>query len=325
MFDLITIGDATLDTFLIVDDATLQCDVRREHCQLCLDYAEKIPIKETAQSVGGNAANVAAGASRLGLAAAIVTQLGDDLNGYAIHDALQEAGVDTGLVSLQPRATTRYSIVLSYRGERTILAYHAARRYRLPALPAARWLYYTSLGESFERLQARLAAYLKRHRTLKLAVNPGSYQLKKGREEFAKILPLTDLLIVNKQEAERLAGEKRTMRALCAAVRRLGPKTVVVTDSVRGSFASQGDDLYFLPSYPVKVVSKTGAGDAYASGFLRAYMSGSSLPEAMQWGTANAGGVIQQWGAQTGLLTEKDVRRMIARHPKITPTANYKE
>ncbi|HLD31354.1 MAG TPA: PfkB family carbohydrate kinase [Patescibacteria group bacterium] len=320
MFDVITIGDSTVDSNIIIDHqkARVTCDLKKENCLLCFNYADKVPIEQTVQSIGGNAANVAVGCRRLGLKTAIVTELGADLNGQLIKEELERAEVDIRWVHLWPKQETRFSVVLNYQGERTILAYHVPRRYTLPALATTRWIYFTSLGASHASLQANLLKYLKAHPEIKLACNPGSFQIKDGLKTLRKILPRLDLLFVNKQEAEKIVGGKE-IETNMARFHKLGIKIVVITDSTQGSYLSSGQERYHLPSYPLKPLAKTGAGDAYASGFLSALTAGKSLTEAMQWGTANAGGVVQKIGAQKGLLTKAGVQKIIRRYSKIVP------
>lgn len=321
MFDIITIGDSTLDTFLILDKEHAGCSVQQKRKLLCLRYADKISITNSAQSVGGNAANVAVGARKLGLNSAIVTELGDDINGHEIFEELTRAKVNTSLIKMLPNHDTRYSIVLNFQSERTILSHHAKREYTLPQLPKTKWIYYTSLGKGFEKVQRKLISYLKKNDDVKLAVNPGSYQFKQGLSTIKKILPRTDLLIVNKDEARELVGKRVSARQCIRALHNTGVKTVVVTDSIHGSHASDGEQVLFMPAYPIKPVAKTGAGDAYTSGFLTAYMTGKTLGTAMQWGTANAGGVIQAFGAQRGLLNRNQIGKIAKKYRKTKPVA----
>ncbi len=319
MFNIITVGDSTLDTFLVIDDATVQCDLSREHCRLCLNYADKVPITHATQSIGGDAANVAVGCKKLGLKTAAVSELGDDVNGKVIKDGLKKAGVDISMVKTLKGKETRYSVVLNYKAERTILSYHVEREYSLPALPATDWIYYTSLGASFEDLQDKLIKHLDKHPTIRLAVNPGSYQIKNGLNKIKEILPKTDILFLNKEEAERFVGQKQNIKDALIALQKLGPKTVAITDSYNGSYASDDGAAHFMPIYDVKAVGKTGAGDAFASAFLSAIILKKDIPTAMQWGTANSASVIQQIGAQKGLLNKAGIEKVVRRFSNIKP------
>lgn len=318
MLDLITIGDATLDTFLILDDTSSGCHMSKDNKLVCFDFAQKIPITHTAQSVGGNAANVAVGVKKLGKKTCIRTELGDDINGQIILDALKQAGVDDSLIKIIQNGDTRYSTVLNYKSERTILSYHAKRNYTLPNLPHTKWIFFTSMGKTFEKVETKLLNYLKKNPHIKLACNPGSYQFDKGLTHVKKLLGLTDLLVVNKEEAIKLVG-KKPIKSLLQALLKKGVKEVVITDSLNGSYASNGVESYFMKPYPIRAKAKTGAGDAYTSGFLAAILYGKSLAESMQWGTANAGGVIQEFGAQKGLLTKTKLENLIKKYPRVIP------
>src|SRR5882672_379103 len=79
--DIISIGDATLDTFIKIEEASVMCTLNKDVCVLCLSYADKIAIDRPVKVVGGNAANNAVGSARLGMKAAIYTVLGSDETG----------------------------------------------------------------------------------------------------------------------------------------------------------------------------------------------------------------------------------------------------
>ncbi len=307
MFDVITLGDCTVDTYAMIDEKNPDVHLSGDKKLLCLEYADKINIFEAGEAVGGNAANVAVATKRLGLRSAIFTQLGTDLNAKFIISELKKEKVNTELISQNKKHKTRYSLVLNYAGERTILSYKTKINYTLPSLPKTQWIYYTSLGEGFESLQTKLISYLKKHPETRLAVNPGSYQIKKGLAHFKKILPFTDILFVNKEEAKKITNQKLSPPELFAKIHDLGAKMIVLTDGKNGSYASDGIMKYFLGPYKVNPVSKTGAGDAYASGFLSAIILGKHTTDAMQWGNANAVSVISHIGAQVGLLTPKQI------------------
>lgn len=319
MFDLITIGDSTIDTFLIIDENIIECDLKKEQKKICFNYADKIPIKKSDQSVGGNAANVAVGATKLGLKTSILTELGDDVGGQTIVDELKNTNVDTKLVKINKNSETNYAVVLNYKSERTILSYHTKRNYTLPKLPKTKWIYYTSLGQNFGKLQTKLLSYLEKNPNIKLAINPGSYQLQQGIKEIKEILPQTDLLFLNKEEAVKILGKKISIKPALKAFIKMGVKKIAITDGTNGSYASDGSNYYFMTTYPIKPIAKTGAGDAYTSGFLVATILEKRTEQAMQWGTANSAGVIQKVGAHKGLLTKTSALRLIKKYPDITP------
>lgn len=319
MFDCIVIGDVTIDTFLVINQAHLQCNVQGEDCKICFDFGAKIPIEQSHQAIGGNAANVSTALQTLGLEVALISELGDDLNGQAALDALENRGVNTDMVKILKGNDTRYSTIVNFESDRTVFSYHAPRKYTLPRLPKTSWIYYTSLGKSFELVQKKLIERKKKGDFL-LAVNPGSYQIHQGLRTFKKILPVTDLLFVNKEEAALLTDTAGDIADSIAALHHIGVTTVVITDGAAGSYASTGDQIWHMPIYPGEQISKTGAGDAYASGFLAATIEEQPIGTCMQWGTANAGGVVKEMGAQTGQLNESEIVSVVTTYNYITPT-----
>ncbi len=321
MFDLITIGDPTLDTFIIIDEeaAKLQCNLKHEECLLCLNYADKIPFQKTGQSVGGNAANLAVGCKKFGLKTALIAEIGDDINGQVIKEEIEKNKVNTDYLQMIKNKQTRYSIVLNYKSERTILSYHAKHNYKINKLPNSKWIYYTSLGAGFEKIQKKLIDHLNKNPQTKLAMNPGSYQIKYGLNQIKKLFPHTDLLFVNKEEAQNITQTKKAIPELFQILSKMGIKKIVITDGRNGSYAHDGKKIYFMKPYPIKPIARTGAGDAYASGFLSAIFFGYDFPTALKWGTANAGSVTQKVGAQKGLLNESGIKKIITKYPKIKP------
>ncbi|KKP59582.1 MAG: hypothetical protein UR53_C0001G0082 [Candidatus Magasanikbacteria bacterium GW2011_GWC2_34_16] len=326
MFNLITIGDALIDTHVQIDDATLECDINHEHCHLCLDYASKIPITGSFQSLGGNGANVACGASKLGLKTVILSSVGNDSNGKLVEEELTKFKVNTSLISIDKTAQTRYSVVLNFRGERTILSYHQKRQYVWPDnIPATDWIYYTGMSEGFEKIQTKLINHLRKHPTIRSAFNPGSYQLKQSLELVQEMIAHTNLLIINLEEAEKILNttlaKEKTPVALIHKLLALGAEEVVITDASRGAWAGDSDSVWHINSFPVEVKAKTGAGDAFSSGYLAARFNKLSLEEALVWGIANSSSVIVKVGSQNGLLDKAGIKKMINKYSKIKPKA----
>lgn len=324
MYNLITIGDIVIDTHVQIDDASLECQLKNRPCQLCLDYASKIPITDSFQSLGGNAANMAVGATKLGLKTTIISSVGNDSNGRLAISELNKREVNTEYIYIEDNNQTRYSIVLTFQSERTILSFHKKRKYVWPEpMPATDWVYYTGLSTGFEKIQANLIAWLKKHPTVRLAINPGSYQLKHHLAEVKNCINKADILIVNLQEAEKILNtnlkKEKTVNALIHGLLNLGAGEVVITDAQKGAWVGSLEEIWQMGSYPVKVVAKTGAGDAFSSGYVTARCLGYNRPQALRWGIANSCGVITQVGAQNGLLTKDELQKMLAKYADIKP------
>lgn len=320
MLDTLSVGDVTLDTFIKIKEATVHCSIHHDECQLCLSYADKIPVTGFEQKSAGNAGNVAVSLARLGFRSGIYTHIGDDDPGLKIKRTLAREQVVMKYVHIDAGEPSNNSIVIGYKGERTILVYHHPRHYAFPKLEMTRWVYYTSLAAGHEHLQRGVVSAIHSMRgKMKLAFNPGTHQLKLGLRKLAPVLAHTSVLFVNKEEAERLVGKAKDIMGLMRALKKNGPEIVVLTNGAHGAYALNGVQSYFMPLMPVRVVERTGAGDSFAAGYLAAVMRGEAMKEALRWGAANSAGVVQKVGPQAGLLTQTEMQGMLKRFKKIVP------
>jgi len=314
-FDIISIGDATLDTFVKLEDVSVLCNLQKDMCLLCLSYADKIPVSDVQRIIGGNAANNAIGSARLGLKAAFYSVVGNDEIGRNIIKKVKLEGVAPDYVTIDRKQETNSSTVLNYKAERTILVYHLDRKYKLPKFRPTRWIYLTSMGKNHADLHANLVTYLKKTDT-RLGFNPGTHQLKAGLEKLKPMLEVTSVLFVNKEEARRIVGEIPDMKDLLAAMHRTGPQVVVITDGENGSYAHDGQKFWQCGITDTPVIERTGAGDSFATAFLAAMIHGKNVPEALHWGTMNSASVITKVGPEAGLLTKAQMRSWLRKYPK---------
>jgi len=307
--DLITIGDSTIDTFIYPQEAETLCTLKPEEYLICFDYGDKVPLKDLAISIGGNAANHAVSAARFGLKVAIVTSVGDDLAGRQILFQLGRETVLTDWATTVQNGKTNHSIIISLGGERTILSYHVPRTYRLPPhLPQPTWIFLTSVGANFTTFYDQIINWATSH-SIKLAFAPGSRQLRAPRDSLLPTLKATQIIFVNKQEAALLTTQAETadIKTLLNQLASLGPRQVVITDNIAGSYAFDGQNFYHCDALKVETQEITGAGDAYAAGVLTALIQNHPLPDALLRGTVNAASVVSHTGAQVGLLKAADL------------------
>ncbi len=307
MYDIISLGDSTIDTIVGISDATVACSIDKDNCMLQLRYADKLPVETITQKVAGNSANNAVGMARLGFKTLFHTILGDDSSGDTIIKEMKKQGVDVKFIEQKKKRSTNASTVINYKGERTILVYHAPRTYRLPKLPKAKWVYYSSLGKDHKRYNTQVIKYVKKHK-VKMGYNPGTYQFLEGLSEVKRVLAATHVVFVNVDEASRIVKKKKTILSYAKALHKLGPKIVVITDGPNGAHAYDGVTLFSTGIFEqIKVIERTGAGDAFAVGFVSALMDGKDIPEAMQRGHYESCGVISHIGPQDGLLNRKQM------------------
>jgi sugar/nucleoside kinase (ribokinase family) len=206
--------------------------------------------------------------------------------------------------------------------ERTILIKHQEYPYKLPdQMTEPKWLYFSSVGDNSLPYHEEIAAYLAAHPNVKLAFQPGTFQIKLGAETLKELYAHTEIFFCNVEEARIILKKngETTPEQLPKMMSTLGPKISVVTDGPRGLYAynSYADKTYFMPPYPdpKPPVSRTGAGDACSSTITVALALGKSIEEALQWGPINSMNVVQHVGAQTGLLTRSELEKLLEQRP----------
>ncbi len=322
-YDLVCVGDVVMDAFITLQEASVRWDKRHEHAELCMSFADKIPYKAlTVIPAVGNASNVAVGASRLGLRTGIMTAIGSDRYGKEILDVYRKEKVSPEFVRTNHGLPTNYHFVLTYEAERTILIKHQKFAYADPrALDGnTDWLYFSSIAEHTLPFHHKIAAYVKRHPDVRMGFNPGTYQLRFGTENLKDIYKHTHVVFMNREEAEMVLKKKEgtDIHELCAGLHKLGPKIVVITDGPAGAYASDVSACYFMPPYPdpKPPISRTGAGDAFSTGFLSALIYGLPVHEALRWAPIESMHVVQFFGAQTGLLKKPELMQILKKAPK---------
>ncbi len=314
MYDIISVGDATIDVFIKINDAHVQCTINKEICELCIKYGDKIAVEEMQNLVAGNAANNAVGSARLGMKTAMFMNVGADDSGFRIKKKMVEEKVDPVYIKVNEGMESNYSVVLRFQGERSIFVYHQQWQYDLPKMEPTKWVYYTSASASFANgtFSADLAKYVTENGA-KMGYNPGTYQMKAGVKKFPEILAATEVFFVNKEEAKRILSlpEENPMdiKELLKKTRdELGLKTVVITDGREGSYSFDGESFWKLGEFPGDRVEATGAGDSFATALCAALFHGEPLEEAMVWGSINSASVVHEVGPQAGLLTLEEIK-----------------
>jgi ribokinase len=319
MHDFIAVGDTVTDAFIRLKDAQVNCDVSQEHCTITLSFGDKIPYEsvEVVPAVG-NSANASVAAARLGLSSALVTNLGDDDAGRTCLITLEKEKVDTEHVSIEPGAKSNYHYVLWYADDRTILVKHEKFTYKLPDINEPKWMYLSSLGPDTESYHERITEYLRAHPNIALAFQPGTFQISLGIEKLKDIYSRAKIIFCNAAEAERILNMTGLgVSELLKKLKELGPEIAVITDGPKGAYAYDGIEMFFQPAFPdpKPPFERTGAGDAFASTVVVALALAYDLPTALQWGAVNSMSVVQQVGAQKGLLTRPKIEEYLKSAP----------
>jgi ribokinase len=320
--DVVSVGDIVTDAFIkLIDDqaVTYKNDQGK---WLAMPFGTKLPFDhaEIIEAVG-NASNAAVAFARLGFNSAFVTNVGADPHGRDMIKALDKNDVDTRFVRINPGKKSNYHYVLWYKEERTILIKHEEYDYHWPHLRPAevpQWLYFSSISEHAIPYHDQVADWLDEHPDVKLAFQPGTFQMEAGTERLQRIYARSEVLILNREEAVLVGGGKHEdVHDLFDHLHALGPRVVVITDGPNGAYASDGRSRFQMPLYPdpAPPVDRTGAGDSFASTFVAALMKGNTIEGALQWAPINSMSVVQKVGAQAGLLTEKELEHFLREAP----------
>lgn len=322
--DVLSVGDIVTDAFIKLEDDQARV-TKDDHGNkfITMPFGVKIPFDhvEVLDAVG-NAANASVSFARLGLNSALHANVGNDQAGRDMLVTLEKNKVDTRLMKVNPGKASNYHYVLWYKEERTILIKHEEYTYHWPHLrpdEIPKWIYFSSISKNAEKFHDELAQWLSRHQDVKLAFQPGTFQIQMGAKQLKDLYQKTEVLAVNREEAVQICGGRREdMHELFDKLHTLGPKIVVISDGPDGAYASDGNRRLKMPIYPdpSPPYERTGAGDAFTSTFVAALIYGADIEGALQWGPINSMSVVQHVGAQKGLLTHKQLEKLLHASPK---------
>lgn len=310
--DTVCIGNAIIDAFLQLQDSDTHLSVDKQKKTLTVGYGEKILLSGCEFHLGGNACNVSVGLRRLGLTSSLMAEIAMDEFSAKILNGLRKEEVNTDYL-IRNDGQSSFTVGINYQGERTLFVEHKKREhpFSLAGL-SPRSLYLTSLGQKWEHVYKEVATFKREHPDVLLAFNPGSVQYKEGVEKFSFLFPLTDILFVNKDEAERIVGQTDSQDGLLTLLQEKGIKTVVITDGENGSRAiDETGKIVTQGIIPCNVVERTGAGDSFATAFLAARLQGEPVETALRAGAYNSSSVIEHIGSQPGLLTKEQMQEKI--------------
>lgn len=304
-FDVLSVGGASVDDFLTSSSQDMQIKDKR----VSFPVGAKILLDSVITEVGGSGVNTSISFSRLGLRAGFLGKLGNDSAAHIILNRLRKDKVT--VLNTPPSGKTGCSFILSgLEHDRTILTYKGSNNLlSVSDVPwkkiNAKWLYFGSLlGEGW-KTEMRIARFATR-KGIKIMFNPSLYLARQGVKKLSPVLNACDIIMLNKEEAQSLLKSKGAIPQLLKGLHRYVP-LVVITDGPRGAHAFDGKKAYYARAHPMKVLDPTGAGDAFASGFLAAIIYGKDIPAALRWGIAQAESILGNFGATSGLLTKKQI------------------
>lgn len=321
-FDILCIGDIVTDIFIKLLDDEAHTYKNEQGEWLAIPFGTKLPFHHSETLIAvGNAANAAVSCARLGLNVAFDTNVGGDQAGRDMIAQLEKEGIDHSFVHVNPKEVSNLHFVLWYKEERTILINHQKFAYRWPHIrnyEIPRWVYFSSVSEDALDYHDEVSDWLDRHPDIKLAFQPGTFQMKAGVKRMQRLYARSEVMILNREEAVLVTGgDYNNIHDLMDKFHAYGCKIVVITDGPAGAYASDGQNRYKMPLYPdpAPPYERTGAGDAYSSTLVAALAKGYDLEGALQWAPINSMSVVQKAGAQAGLLTERELEAWLRKAP----------
>lgn len=318
---VLMIGDIFTDAFIKLNESSAKIIQEGDTKWLALPFGQKPPYDhvDIVRSVGPSP-NAAVSAARLGLRTSLMAWIGGDAVGEEAIIHLKEENISTDSMVTEADKLTSYWYVLRYGADRTMLVKSEKYEYRWQdPITEPDWIYLSYIGEDSWTLHEGLLDYLKRHPKIKLAFQPGTFQFAWGPEKLAGIYNRAHIVVMNREEAVDVTGRAYDdLRDLTIGLHELGPQIVVITDGPNGSYASYDYKLVTIPNYPdpADPLDRTGAGDAFASTIVSALALGKSMDDALTWAPINSMSVVQQLGAQAGLLRRDEIQKFLDDAPE---------
>lgn len=324
--DFLAIGDIVTDAFIRLMDAEVLDTHKVNHIEreLCVRFGDKVPYESvTVIRAVGNSANAAVAAARLGLKSSLMAVVGDDEEGKKNIEVLKENNVMLDYINVDKVLPTNYHYVLWYGVERTILVKHSPFERHIPNnLIPPKWIYLSSLAANTEAFHHEIALWLKNHPETKLAFQPGTFQIKLGKDVLKDIYNRAEIFFCNVEEAQKILSiTSKDILGLSKGLQKLGPKMVSISDGPDGAYIYFQNkleyELWQIPIYPdiAPPVDRTGAGDAFASTITAELILGLSPLEAFTRGPINSMSVVEEVGAQKGLLSRAKLEGYLAKAP----------
>lgn len=299
MVEVVAIGNANIDLILLAEKIPKQ--------------DEKVIVQELTEVPGGSAGNFATGMSRLGVDTGFIGKVGIDEYGEKFINSLLKENVDVSQVKKIENAHTGLTFIINTPdGSHVLYAYRGANNlldfndFNLEYIGKAKWFHLASINQKL------LDAAIKTRELVdtKLSLDPGRQILKLGIEKLEKYLKKVDLLFMNTVEFELLTGVAPKTENIADLAKNFDA-IISVQRGEHGSIVTDGKTVIKLPSFRVDVVDTTGAGDAYAVGFLYGLLHNKSLKHCGILGNAVAAMQIREVGGRNGLPTVNELQSFL--------------
>ncbi len=314
MYDVICVGSSTIDLYIKPETSKILYD-KSDKEYISFPIGGKILVEEMEFSIGGGGTNAAVSLARLGFKTAYLGKLGKDDYSSAILQNLSRENIDTSLTVIKKDAKAGFSVVIDDKGrDRTILNFRGSNGdLRWEEIKAkklkTKWFYFSAMmKESFKTL-IRLSEFAGKNKIpIAFVLSPGL--ARQGVKTLKNILKRVSVLVLNKEEAGLLVGDK-DYESQFRDLAKEGPTTIAITNGEKGAYVYNDGCIYYGKPRRIKIVETTGAGDAFASTFLAGIIKKNDIAFSLKLAMANAESVIGHHGAKEKLLTFKEASKKI--------------
>ncbi len=273
---------------------------------------EEVFIYDEHISPGGSAANTIYALAKLGIKTGFIGIIGDDYYSNIIIEEFKEAGVDISRIRVVKGRCGEVLCIVDKSGERCLYVNPGVNNLLtlneddLVYINSAKILHMSSfVGEKQLNEKKKLLNNIK----ALISFAPGHVYVEKGLNEIEDIVAKSYILFLNKSEAEILTG--RNYKEAARMLLDIGSKVVVITLGKDGCYVLTKNYEIKVPAYKVKPVDTTGAGDAFAAGFIYGIIKGFDLRLSAKIANKVASYCIQKYGARDGIPSKDEIERFL--------------
>lgn len=302
MYDLISIGNVSIDLYFKGESLTYS----NNRFQLAI--GGKYFVNSFYESLGGGGANVAIGAAGHGLKVAVLAKVGNNPFKTIILKKLKERKVDTKLCRIEPDYFNISAILLTEKGERSIINYVSPHQHLITNKPlfnkltTTKFCYFGNLPNVSLTDKITLLTLLKKNNIYTI-VNLGVSDCRRPKSQLEEMLKRIDLLIVNGHEFSELVKAKYNdiffdENVIEHYLPIMRDKLVIITEGKKGSFGYKHGKVFCQKALPVeKIIDTTGAGDGYTAAFIATFYKTNNILKAMEQGSKYAARILEKVGA----------------------------
>lgn len=302
MYDLISIGNISVDLYFKGESLTFA----KNRFQLAI--GGKYFVDQFHTGIGGGGVNVAVGTANLGLKSTVMGTIGNNPFKKMIVHLLEENKVSSKLCYTEDDYYNISTILLSEKGERSIIHYSTPHKNILRKassinnLIEAKIVYMGNLPD-VSLTEREVTLNLCKKNNILTVVNLGVKDCRRSKQQLKHFLSKIDVLIINGHEfAELVKAQYRDIHFQENVIkwyfRDLEDKTVIITEGKKGSYGYMGGKVYHQKAIEVdKILDATGAGDGYTSGFIAEYFHSKSIEKSMEKGSLYAAKILSKIGA----------------------------